>query len=91
MNMNVVAWLATGIAAGWIAHRLFSDHPTEGRIGHIVLGIVGAFLGVQLLGPAVETGGADRNAFSVSLLLYSAVGSGVLLFVGNAVRERFFP
>ena len=64
----------------------------EGRLGYLAFGVVGAFAGVQLLAPAPEPGASvDVNAFSMTLLMCSAAGAVVLLFVGNLVRQRFFP
>lgn len=89
--MNVVAWIATGIIAGWLADRFLNYESPNGRMGYIAFGIAGAFMGVQFLAPAVDPMATDREAFSLSLLMFSAVGAATLLLVGNALKQRLFP
>jgi uncharacterized membrane protein YeaQ/YmgE (transglycosylase-associated protein family) len=89
--MNVVAWIATGIVAGWLANRFLNYESPNGRMGYIAFGIAGAFMGVQLLAPPVDPMVTDREVFSLSLLMFSAVGAATLLLVGNALKQRFFP
>lgn len=89
--MNVVAWIATGIVAGWLANRFLNYESPQGRMGYIAFGIAGAFMGVQLFAPAVDPMVTDREAFSLSLLMYSAAGAATVLLVGNALKQRFFP
>ncbi|MBI1396305.1 MAG: hypothetical protein GC151_10035 [Betaproteobacteria bacterium] len=89
--MNVAAWVLTGIIAGLIANRLLNEGSKHGRTIYIVLGVFGALAGVQLLSPARDPNMVDRETFNMLLLMYSAIGAGVLLFVGNFVREKFFP
>lgn len=91
-HMNVAAWIATGIVIGWIANHLLNQGSRDGRLGYLAFGVLGAFAGVQLLAPTPDPGATvDVNAFSMTLLMCSAAGAVVLLFVGNMVRQRFFP
>lgn len=89
--MNVVAWIATGIVAGWLADRFLNYESPQGRLGYIAFGVAGAFMGVQMLAPVVDPMVTDREAFSLSLLMYSAAGAATVLLVGNALKQRFFP
>lgn len=89
--MNVAAWIIIGACIGLLANHVFNDGSRHGRLGYVVVGILGAFGGVQLLSPAADPNSAGAQGLSISMLLFSAVGAGVLLFVGSIVRERFFP
>lgn len=89
--MNVVAWIVIGLVAGWIANRYLNYEAPQGRIGYLLFGVIGAFMGVRLLAPAIDPTISDQGAFSVALLAFSATGAATVLLVGNALKERFFP
>lgn len=89
--MNVAAWIVTGFLVGLLANRLLNDGSRHGRMVYIVVGILGAIGGVQLMSPTPDPAVVDQGAFSLSMLFFSAAGAGILLFGGNALREKFFP
>ena len=89
--MNVVAWIVAGIIMGWLANRVMNDGETHGRIGHLAVGVLGAFAGVQLLSPMFGPPAADPNAFSMTMLISSAMGAALCLVVGTMILRKFFP
>ncbi|MBI3917571.1 MAG: GlsB/YeaQ/YmgE family stress response membrane protein [Betaproteobacteria bacterium] len=89
--MNVVAWIVAGIIMGWLANRVMNDGETHGRIGYLAVGVLGAFVGVQLLSPMFGPPAADPNAFSITLLISAAIGASLCLFFGTMILRKFFP
>ena len=47
--MELILFLAIGVAAGWIAGQIMKGRGF-GLVGNMVVGVVGAFLGGHLLG-----------------------------------------
>ena len=86
--MNAAAWTAVGLILGWLAHRFLSDGSPSSRWMYLAMGVVGAFVGVQLLAPPANPSAPDPNVFNGVLSLYAAVGASSLLFVANLVRGR---
>jgi len=69
---SVAAWLAIGLAAGWLAGKVM-DSPSYGTIGDLALGAIGAVVCGALLGFFVE----GEPSFWVGLLL--ALGGACFL------------
>ena len=88
--MNFVAWIVAGIVVGWVANHILNDGERDGMIIYLVVGVLGAFAGVQVLAPMFGPPALDPNAFSMTLLLSSAMGAGVCLFIGAMIRRKFF-
>jgi uncharacterized membrane protein YeaQ/YmgE (transglycosylase-associated protein family) len=89
--MNFAAWIVAGIIIGWLANRMMNDGAQDGRLGYLAVGVLGAFAGVQLLAPMFGPPAADPNAFSMTLLISSAIGASVCLIAGTMIRRKFFP
>jgi uncharacterized membrane protein YeaQ/YmgE (transglycosylase-associated protein family) len=51
---SIVAWVAVGLIAGWLATRIMRDHGSS-VFFDIVLGLLGALLGGFLFGFLVQT------------------------------------
>ena len=83
-TMGIIAWLVMGLIAGFIASKLVNKQG-EGMLKDMVLGIVGAFVGVffaHLLGFEGITG---FNAYST---LVSVLGAIVVLLVYHVLVRR---
>lgn len=86
--MGILAWLALGLIAGFIAQRIVpgpSGGGCSGIIITIIIGLVGAvvggFIGVQL-------GWGDVNEFDVRSIALAALGSLVVLIGLRAIRGK---
>ena len=83
--INIIAWIVLGAIAGYIAGMLVKGDERWGVIGHIVLGIVGAFVGgfiaLQLnLDPGASFGGDKISIWSI---VVAVVGAVIVVWVVN--------
>jgi uncharacterized membrane protein YeaQ/YmgE (transglycosylase-associated protein family) len=90
MLITIIAWIVLGAIAGWIAGLLVRGDERWGVMGHIVLGIVGAFVGgflAYLLGlsPGPAGGGDVVNIYSIIL---AVIGAVIVVFIVNALSRR---
>ena len=90
MLVNIIAWIVLGGLAGWIAGMLVRGDERWGVIGHIVLGIVGAFVGGFLadalgFGKGAAGGGDVVNIYSI---IVAVIGAVLVVLVVNALTRR---
>lgn len=74
-----LAWVAAGLIAGWLAGLVTRGHGF-GCLGDIVLGLVGAFVGLFLLG--VYDSVTNTVAFSGQ---FGFIGTTVVAFLGALI------
>ncbi len=79
--MGIIVWLIVGGVVGWLASIVMKTNAQQGILGNVLIGIVGAFLGGQLLGGSINAGLSLRS-FVVSLL-----GAILLLGLINLIRR----
>ncbi|MDQ3239727.1 MAG: GlsB/YeaQ/YmgE family stress response membrane protein [bacterium] len=82
--MSFVLWLLLGALSGWIASMVMGSNSSQGLLGDIVLGIIGAFLGgfiFNLLGTNGVTG------FNFWSLVVSVIGAVIALMIGRAITR----
>lgn len=85
--MSIILWIVLGALAGWIASMIVGNNTSQGAIGNIIVGILGAFIGgwlMQLFGGSGTTLGTI-NLYSILVAIGGAV---LLLFVYRAVTGR---
>ena len=78
--INIIIWIILGALAGWIASMIMGNNASQGAVGNIIVGILGAFVGgfiMNLLGGA----DADLGSFNLYSLLVAIGGAVVVLFV----------
>ncbi len=81
--MNLIIWLVVGGVIGWIASMIMRTDAQQGIFLNIVVGIVGAFIGGQII-----NGGSINNAgLTIQSFLVSLVGAVILLAIVNLVRR----
>jgi uncharacterized membrane protein YeaQ/YmgE (transglycosylase-associated protein family) len=88
--LNIIAWIVLGAIAGYIAGLLVKGDQRWGVIGHIVLGIVGAFVGGFLadalgFGKGAAGGGDVLNIYSV---IVAVIGAVIVVVVVNMLTGR---
>jgi uncharacterized membrane protein YeaQ/YmgE (transglycosylase-associated protein family) len=82
--MTILAWIALGLIAGFVASKLVNK-TGEGVVMDIALGVVGALAGGWLFNQFGQPGVTGLNLWS---LIVAVVGAVVLLIVYHAVTGR---
>jgi uncharacterized membrane protein YeaQ/YmgE (transglycosylase-associated protein family) len=88
--VNIIAWVVLGAIAGYIAGLLVKGDQRWGVIGHIVLGIIGAFVGGFLadalgFGKGAAGGGDVVNIYSI---VVAVIGAVIVVVVFNMLTGR---
>ena len=82
--MSILTWIVLGLIVGFIANRLF-DKTGESILRNIVMGVIGAVLGGELINKFGIAGEAWLNMWSV---LVSVSVAALFLVVYNALARR---
>jgi uncharacterized membrane protein YeaQ/YmgE (transglycosylase-associated protein family) len=82
--MSVIAWLARGRIAGFIASKIVNK-TGEGVVLDIVLGIVGAVVGGFLFS---FVGAAPVTGFNIYSVVVAVIGAIVVLVIYHAIVGR---
>ena len=90
MLVTIIAWIVLGAIAGFLAGMLVRGDERWGAIGHIVLGIVGAFVGGFLanvlgLGAGAAGGGDVVNLYSI---VVAVIGAVIVVLGVNLLTSR---
>ena len=90
MLVTIIAWIVLGAIAGFLAGLLVRGDERWGAIGHIVLGIVGAFVGGFLanvlgLGTGAAGGGDVVNLYSI---VVAVIGAVIVVLGVNLLTSR---
>lgn len=90
MLVTIIAWIVLGAIAGYIAGLLVRGDERWGVVGHIVLGIVGAFVGGFLadalgFGKGAAGGGDVVNVYSI---VVAVIGAVIAVVVFNMLTRR---
>jgi uncharacterized membrane protein YeaQ/YmgE (transglycosylase-associated protein family) len=82
--MGILAWIILGGLAGWIASMIAGNNESQGIIGNIFIGIIGAFIGGFLIN---LLGGEGITGFNLWSLLVAVMGATLLLFIMRRFRK----
>jgi uncharacterized membrane protein YeaQ/YmgE (transglycosylase-associated protein family) len=82
--MHLIMWLIVGGLIGWLASIIMKT-TRQSVLTNIVVGVVGTFLGGQMISPMVGVGSIS-SGISIRSILVSLFGAIVLLGVINLVR-----
>lgn len=83
--MFIILRLLFGALIGWIASLFTSNNHRMGIIANIIVGLVGAFIGGYI---SSALGFVSINVFSWQGILFSVIGSVILLTVINIFRKK---
>ena len=83
--MNIFAWIAVGLVAGFLARWIVKDQRA-GCLYTMVVGILGALIGGALMNAAGHKG---VNEFDLRSVLVAALGAVLLLLVLQAIGGRY--
>lgn len=86
--MGIIAWIILGGLAGWIASMIAGTNKSQGIIGNIFVGIIGAFIGGFLIS---LLGGDGITGFNLWSLLVAIMGATLLLFIVGRFRRPSAP
>lgn len=83
--MSILAWVVLGLVAGWLASVIVKPAGgSNGLLGNLVVGVLGAFVGGWLFQQFGAQGVTGFNLYSV---LVAAVGAIVLLVLFRLLRR----
>lgn len=78
--MSILIWIVFGAIVGWLASMLTSS--SNGLLGNIVLGVIGAFIGGILMNMLGYTGVTGFDLYSV---LVAVLGAIVVVAIGRVL------
>jgi uncharacterized membrane protein YeaQ/YmgE (transglycosylase-associated protein family) len=81
-SQNLILFLLVGLAAGWLAGKIMKGSGL-GLVADLVVGVIGAFIGVWLFGQLGITAGGI-----LGLLVASVVGALLLLYVLRLIKKK---
>jgi uncharacterized membrane protein YeaQ/YmgE (transglycosylase-associated protein family) len=81
-TQNLVVFLLVGLVAGWLAGKIMKGSGF-GLVGDLIVGVIGAFIGVWIFGQlGITVGGI------LGLLVASIVGALVPLYLLRLIKGR---
>jgi uncharacterized membrane protein YeaQ/YmgE (transglycosylase-associated protein family) len=84
-NLSWISWIIFGALAGWVA-SLLTGRSSQGCIGNIIVGIIGAFLGGW--GYSLFTGHPLVVGWNWTAFIVAVIGAVVLLGLLNLISGR---
>lgn len=83
--MGIIAWVIFGAIAGWLASMIYGNKGSQGWIGNIVVGIVGAWIG-GFIGNKLFN--HDITGFNLGSMVIAVIGALILLAALNFIQKR---
>lgn len=87
--METLVWILAGGALGWMSYSYLGLNEERGMIVSVLIGAVGAVIGVKAIAPMFMAAAALSAGFSASLLFFAAGAAFACLALGNALYRRF--
>lgn len=84
--MNIIIFLVFGAIVGWLASVIMKTNDSQGILGDVILGIVGAFVGGYLMN-LLGYGGV--SGFNIYSMLVALIGAVVVVLIGRMLRGVF--
>lgn len=84
--MGLIGWIILGAIAGWLASLINRTNDSQGWIGNIVLGIVGALVGGFLWN--LITGEDDVIHFSIGSLIIAVIGALIVSYLYTLITGK---
>jgi uncharacterized membrane protein YeaQ/YmgE (transglycosylase-associated protein family) len=85
--VGIIGWIVLGFLAGVIAKAIMPGEERAGFFVTLLLGVAGALLG-GFLATALGLGDPIDEFLDLSTWVAAVVGSLIILFGWNAIRER---
>ncbi|HWK79221.1 MAG TPA: GlsB/YeaQ/YmgE family stress response membrane protein [Thermomicrobiales bacterium] len=84
--MGLIGWIVLGAIAGWLASLINKTNNSQGWIGNIILGIVGALVGGFLFN--LITGADNSIDFSIGSLIIAVIGALIVSALYGMITGR---
>ena len=85
--MELIVWIVTGAAVGWLSYARLGFNGERGPNVSLILGAVGAVLGVKLVGPLFVA--VPATELTVAGLFFAAGAAAAVLALGDLVYSRW--
>lgn len=82
--MDILLWVIVGGIAGWLASVIMRTNSSQGLLGDIFLGVLGALIGGFVMNLLGQPGVSGFNLYS---LVIAVLGSLVVISVGRMLRH----
>jgi uncharacterized membrane protein YeaQ/YmgE (transglycosylase-associated protein family) len=81
--MGIILWIVFGALVGWVASLIMNTNSQQGAVLNVVIGIVGAFLGGELMS---FFGGTEVMAFNVYSFFVALAGAVILIALSKMFK-----
>lgn len=82
--MSILLFLVVGGVAGWLASMIMGTNSSQGTLGDVILGVIGAVVG----GVAVSFfGQAGYTGFNLYSLFVAVLGSVLIVWLGRMINS----
>ena len=85
MITTIIITVVSGLLTGLVTSARTPTDGTEDLTRNILVGMAGAFVGLQIAGGIFSP--AERGASAVTLIIAAITGAILLLFIVNGVRR----
>jgi len=82
---GIITWIVVGGLAGWVASLITGTDKSQGLLGNIVVGIIGALVGGLVVG---LLGGTGFSGFNLWSFLVALIGAVMLLLIWKAISGK---
>ena len=82
-------WVLAGGFAGWVGFKFIGANENRGMIISVVIGMVGGFLGGNVLAPMLGETAPMPDAISLFALLMAIATAAACLTIGDMISKRF--
>ena len=77
MLISLLSWIIFGALAGWIASIAVGTNQSQGAVGNVMVGVLGAVTGGLIIRNIGGIG--EVSGFNISSLIVAVIGSIILL------------
>lgn len=77
--MGIISWIVVGGLAGWIASIVMGNNASQGLLGNIIVGVIGAFIGGWVIG--FFNGNPNMTGINLGSIAVATLGAIILLAI----------
>jgi uncharacterized membrane protein YeaQ/YmgE (transglycosylase-associated protein family) len=87
--MDIIMWVLTGAALGWVGYAFLGLNRDRGLVISIIIGTVGGVLGGKVLAPLFSAPAAAAGEANLATVLFAAAVATAALIAGNLLHRRW--